>query len=126
MSLNPAYAQGMTVAALAAGLLQDTLGHRSVEDRQCATRYHRDLARIIRWPWLMARIADQRWLPSPPPLRYRAIHRYLDHALAAGTTDAHVQRVLLELLNIRSTPTALLAPGTALRILSGHSTEHAP
>lgn len=116
---NPIYAQGMTMAAIAAVLLGHCLDQRPGLDN-LAHRYYRQARAKTRWAWLLATTADAR---SPhtdgPPLSaaQRIAGRYLDRVLIAGTEDAEVQSRFLAMYNMLQPPTSLLAPRTVLRTL---------
>ncbi|MGX1773783.1 NAD(P)/FAD-dependent oxidoreductase [Nocardia brasiliensis] len=109
---DPVYAQGMTTAALSAALLGRCLAEREIS-AGFAPFYHRKLASIIRWPWLMATTADQRWplAQGPPPTWIqRRLAAYGDRVAAAGTVDPRIQLAFAQVFTMTRTPASLLAP----------------
>ncbi|MEH6374735.1 hypothetical protein V7793_10435 [Streptomyces sp. KLMMK] len=111
-SFNPVYAQGMSTAAAAATLL----GHyRAIAGNSAnlATRFHRALARVNDWAWLLATTPDLRWPgirgPHPTPF-HRAVGRYIDHVMSSATHDQKTQQALREVLHLLRSPASLIAP----------------
>ncbi|MFD2091875.1 FAD-dependent oxidoreductase [Blastococcus deserti] len=117
-SFNPAYGQGMTVAAAEALALQDLLAG-PVADEDLARRFLRRAARIVDIPWGIAGGGDLR-LPGVPgrrPIKVRVINAYVARVQAAAAVDAEVGRAFLRVANTVDQPQALLRPAIALRVL---------
>jgi 2-polyprenyl-6-methoxyphenol hydroxylase-like FAD-dependent oxidoreductase len=118
-SFNPAYAQGMTAAVLEAIAMGECLKRG---DDRLAQRFFAAAAAIIDTPWQIAVGGD---LENPlvkgrrtPAGRFfgwyiRQLHR-------AGANDAALATRFLEVANLMAPPSALLRPGTALRVLRGN------
>lgn len=117
-SVNPVYAQGMTVAAAQALLLRDCLrrGHARL-----APRFFRRAARLIDVPWSLAVGADLRFpeVPGARSAQLRLTNRYVARLQAAAQHDPVVGRAFLEVANLLVRPERLLAPDIALRVLRG-------
>lgn len=124
-AFNPAYGQGMTVAAIHAATL-----HRCLRAQRAARpdgilvgfadRFQRELARDLRVPWLMATGEDFRHpaTEGPRPGRLsRVTQRYLDLVIERANSDAVVQHAFLEVVHLLRRPTALFRPEIALRVL---------
>ncbi|GAB3212363.1 hypothetical protein GCM10027294_38130 [Marinactinospora endophytica] len=113
-ALNPVYAQGMTLAALSARLLDSWL-----ESGLPPRHFHRRLQQLHEVPWIMATVADRRFPDTDgpaTPFHHRLMGRYLDRVLAAGTRHPTAQHAFMGLLNLSHGPASLLSPGVALRV----------
>lgn len=115
-TLNPVYAQGMSVAAIAA------LGMRAELRRPPTAKLTRRLqARVVAASadaWLLASGEDLRYVAHHNgqrlPLRNRIMRPYLDRVLRAGTHDRLVNRALLGVVNLERSPSSLLKPRVLL------------
>ncbi|MEU6956612.1 FAD-dependent monooxygenase [Streptomyces sp. NPDC045714] len=85
-ALNPVYAQGMTVAARQATLLDSLLTRHAHTARTKGTpgaldrlgpAFQRQAAALARGPWLLNTSADRAWQPATAPLGTRIATRYL-------------------------------------------------
>jgi 2-polyprenyl-6-methoxyphenol hydroxylase-like FAD-dependent oxidoreductase len=114
-SFNPAYGQGMTVAALEAVTLRDHLTRGMPE----ASGFHRDIARVIDVPWDMSVGGDLGYaeVEGPRPLKVRIANAYVGKVHAAATRDAAVTRAFMRVAGLVEPPTALMHPATMLRVL---------
>jgi 2-polyprenyl-6-methoxyphenol hydroxylase-like FAD-dependent oxidoreductase len=118
-SFNPAYGQGMTVAAAEAAALRDLLAAGSVDDPRFAARFFRRTARIIDVPWGIAAGGDLRLhgVQGPRTPKVRIVNAYVARVLAATAVDPVVGRAFLRVANTVDRPEALLRPSIALRVL---------
>jgi 2-polyprenyl-6-methoxyphenol hydroxylase-like FAD-dependent oxidoreductase len=115
-STNPAYALGMSMAALQAASLRDALGDG---DRDLARRFFRAAAEPVTWAWQAAVGADLA-LPQvtgPRPLPVRVIGPYAAMVLRAAERDPVVARRFLRVASLQDPPTRLFRPATALRVV---------
>jgi 2-polyprenyl-6-methoxyphenol hydroxylase-like FAD-dependent oxidoreductase len=115
-STNPAYALGMSAAALQAASLRDTLADG---DRDLARRFFRAAAEPVSRAWQAAAGGDLA-LPQvkgPRPLPTRLIGPYAASVLRAAERDHVVARQLLRVASLQDPPTRLLRPAIALRVL---------
>ncbi|GAA1689659.1 FAD-binding monooxygenase [Kribbella yunnanensis] len=113
---NPAYGQGMTIAALAAEHLAEVL---ESGDDQLTRRYFTGMAKIVDTAWVMSVSNDLRFdaTVGKQPLASRLLVRYLSRLNKAAQTDPVVGRRFLEVANLLATPPSLLTPSTLLRVL---------
>jgi 2-polyprenyl-6-methoxyphenol hydroxylase-like FAD-dependent oxidoreductase len=118
-STNPAYALGMSVAALQAAALRDSLAGG---DRNLARRFFRAAARPANTAWQLAAGADLS-LPQvegPRPLPVRVTNAYVNRALTAAEHDPVVAERFLRVAALQDPPPRMFRPSTALRIVRGN------
>ncbi len=120
-SFNPAYGQGMTVAAVEALALRDTL---AAGDADLARRYFPRAARVVQGPWDIVVGGDLRLpvVPGPRPLKVRAVNAYVAQVQAAAAVDPVVGRALLDVANLLEPPESLMRPATVRRMLRARRT----
>jgi 2-polyprenyl-6-methoxyphenol hydroxylase-like FAD-dependent oxidoreductase len=114
-SLNPIYGQGMTVAALEALALRESL-RRGVTG--LSRRYFRSAAKSIGVAWSLATGSDLAF-PEVEGRRTRAIsltNRYIDWVLTACETDAVVGLQFLRVSFLVDPPTRLFHPSFIYRV----------
>jgi 2-polyprenyl-6-methoxyphenol hydroxylase-like FAD-dependent oxidoreductase len=117
-AFNPAYGQGMTVAAAEALALRDCLV-RGRED--LPRRFYARAARLIDTPWQIAVGGDLRF-DHVKGVRTRTtsfINAYLGRVLRAAETDPVVGRAFLRVANLMAAPPTLFAPSILARVLRG-------
>jgi 2-polyprenyl-6-methoxyphenol hydroxylase-like FAD-dependent oxidoreductase len=115
-SFNPAYGQGMSVAALEAEALSGCLAKGT--DR-LATRYFRAIRGPVGVAWDMAVGADLA-LPDvagPRPLGVRLSNAWVDRLLKAAEHDTHVAERFGAVAELLAPPTVLFAPRVVWRVL---------
>ncbi len=118
-SFNPVYAQGMTVAANEALVLQACLAQGSA---QLAQRFFKDVCPVLAGPWQVAVGNDLR-LPHVEGTRTRMdniMNWYIGKLHIAARHDAALSVTFLKVVNMMAPPTKLLHPRVALRILRGN------
>jgi 2-polyprenyl-6-methoxyphenol hydroxylase-like FAD-dependent oxidoreductase len=118
-SFNPVYAQGMTVAANEALVLQKCLAAGTSD---LARRFFREVTPIIDGPWQVA-VGNDRELPHVQGERSRMerfMSWYIGKLHLAAHTDAELSVVFLEVVNMMAPPPRLLHPRVALRVLAGN------
>jgi 2-polyprenyl-6-methoxyphenol hydroxylase-like FAD-dependent oxidoreductase len=114
-AFNPVYGQGMTVAALAAGTLDDCVREqrRAGDLDGLAARFQRQLARRNAGAWMLSTGEDLRFPTTtggrPGPV-LRLQHRYLDRVGAACTRDPAVADAYIRVVGMLERPTALITP----------------
>jgi 2-polyprenyl-6-methoxyphenol hydroxylase-like FAD-dependent oxidoreductase len=110
-SFNPAYAQGMSVAAMHAVALADWLREPGAAAGS-AYPYFRRVREVVDDAWHLSATQD-RYLPHvdvPKPFAYR-LRRGIDEAVRSATvTDEVVHRVFLNVINMTATPDRLRRP----------------
>jgi 2-polyprenyl-6-methoxyphenol hydroxylase-like FAD-dependent oxidoreductase len=118
-SLNPMYAQGMSVAAATALAMREELGRTSGEP--LGKRLQKRAARSGSDAWLIASGEDVRYLPPAErgrrPFYEPVMHAYFDRVLKTGSVDRKVNAALLRVLNLQSGPYSLIHPAIAVRAL---------
>ncbi|HWU11086.1 MAG TPA: FAD-dependent monooxygenase [Streptomyces sp.] len=125
-SFNPAYAQGMTSAALQTLVLRKhTRGGRRPEPRA----YFLDIAREIRAPWEFAATADLGYagVSGRRTARIRMANRYVALAQRAAVHDSAVTEALMRIAGLVASPESLMRPRILLRVLrSARRSQRAP
>jgi 2-polyprenyl-6-methoxyphenol hydroxylase-like FAD-dependent oxidoreductase len=118
-STNPAYALGMSVAALQAAALQHTLAGG---DRDLARRFFRAAAKPINLAWQLT-VGSDLALPQvqgPRPLPGRIINAYINRVLTAGERDPVVAEQFFRVAALQDPATRLFRPSTARRVVLGN------
>lgn len=114
-SLNPLYAQGMTLAAQQVRILREHLTG-SMEPRA----FHRATAKVCASAWGVATRSD---LAMPEvdgrrPVRTRLLDDYVRRVQLAAHHDPLVARAFMRVANLTDSPSALLAPRLMVRALA--------
>jgi 2-polyprenyl-6-methoxyphenol hydroxylase-like FAD-dependent oxidoreductase len=117
-STNPAYALGMSVAALQAAALRDTLAGG---DRDLAQRFFHAAAKPTDVAWQLV-VGGDLALPQvrgPRPLPVRILNAYARRVQAAAEHDPAVAGQFLRVASLQDAPTRLFRPSTAIPVLLG-------
>lgn len=135
-AFNPVYGQGMTIAALGAITLQQTLREQNGSLNGLSRRFQKRLAEVIKAPWLMATGEDYRYAETvggSATAMTRFMHRYMDHVVQLATGSVPVREVLLEVFSMLAPPSALFKPPVLFRVLlhifkpaRGHAEQPSP
>jgi flavin-dependent dehydrogenase len=115
-SSNPAYALGMSVAALQAVALRDALAGG---DGDLARRFFRAAAKPVDTAWQLT-VGGDLALPQvegPRPLPGRVLNAYAKRVQRAAERDPVVAAQFLRIASLQDPPTRLFRPSTALRVL---------
>jgi 2-polyprenyl-6-methoxyphenol hydroxylase-like FAD-dependent oxidoreductase len=118
-STNPAYALGMSVAALQAAALRDSLASG---DGDLARRFFRAAAKPITMAWQLT-VGSDLSLPQvqgPRPLPVRAINAYVNRVLTAAERDPAVAEQFLRVAALQDPVMRLFRPSAALRVVLGN------
>ena len=118
-STNPAYALGMSVAALQAAALQDTLAGG---DGDLARRFFRAAAKPVDMAWQLT-VGSDLALPQvqgPRPLPVRVINTYVNRVLIAAERDPAVAEQFFRVASLQDPATRLFRLPTARRVLLGN------
>jgi 2-polyprenyl-6-methoxyphenol hydroxylase-like FAD-dependent oxidoreductase len=118
-SSNPAYALGMSVAALQAEALRNSLAGG---DRDLARRFFRAAAIPVGMAWQLTVGADLA-LPQvtgPRPLPVRVINAYVNRVLIAAEHDPAVAEQFMRVVALQAPSKRVFRPSTALRVLLGN------
>lgn len=114
-ALNPTFGQGMTVAAMEAEVLAESLA-APVEPGTIVERsFQQRLAATVAGPWLVASTEDLSW-PSVelqgarPPRGLPLMRRYLATVLKAAVHDHELAARYFAVVAMQATPSSLFAP----------------
>jgi 2-polyprenyl-6-methoxyphenol hydroxylase-like FAD-dependent oxidoreductase len=123
-AFNPAYGQGMTVAAKEAEVLAGILaGCRSAADLPRALRgAQAAIAARAKGPWMLSTGSDLRYPTTVGATQTRMdklVNNYLDRVLARVSDDPVVSAAFLRVLNMIDEPQALFSPRLMPRVLRG-------
>jgi len=119
-AFNPVYGQGMTIAAIEAMTLENSLRRWKTSDRNFSRRFQRQLARVTGAPWMMATSEDYRYRETEGGGVNRMtkfMHSYMDEVLRLSTRDTNVRHVLLQAFGMLVAPSALFRPKVLKRLL---------
>ncbi|HEU4324380.1 MAG TPA: FAD-dependent monooxygenase [Roseiflexaceae bacterium] len=127
MALNPIYGQGMTVAALSAGVLAQSIrAHREQTAGAglvgFAKSFQTGLSEAIAGAWQMAANEDQRWIdlrddrPSDPGAAL--MQRYVGQVLNASLTMPAVAEAFFGVLQMIAPPTDFFRPDIVLQVMA--------
>jgi 2-polyprenyl-6-methoxyphenol hydroxylase-like FAD-dependent oxidoreductase len=116
-STNPAYALGMSVAAVQAEALRDALAGG---DRRLARRFFRAAAGPADVAWQLS-VGSDLGLPQVKgarPLQVRVLNAYIKRVLATAEHDPAVAERFFRIASLQDPPARMFRPSTALRVLT--------
>ncbi len=127
MALNPIYGQGMTVAAISAGVLAQSIRAHGEQTAGAglggfAKSFQTGLAEAIAGAWQMAANEDQRWIdlrddrPSDPGAAL--MQRYVGQVLNASLTMPAVAEAFFSVLQMIAPPTEFFRPDIVLQVMA--------
>lgn len=126
-SFNPAYGQGMTVAAAEVEVLESRLqSARSLDG--LALPYFRAVARVADVPWQLTTGEDWRYpeVPGQRPAALGIVNPYVARMHRVAGSDPAVARAFFQVAGLQKGPQSLFAPAMAWRILRGAGLPRAP
>lgn len=108
-NFNPAYGQGMSVAALEALALERCLLEG---DARLAQRFFAAASRIIAAPWQLATGADLQWdgVEGERTRTQAWINAYVASVIEAARSDTHVAEKLIRVMHLLAPPSTLFSP----------------
>ena len=123
-SLNPIYAQGMTLAALNALTLDNCLEQQQQSRGKgnftgIAQRFQKQIAKVNKTSWLLSTSYDLLWsttVGAKPDLVTRLRQKYLDQVMKASIDNNTVHQTLIEVMSMLKPPTVLFAPRILLKV----------
>lgn len=107
---NPIYGQGMTLAALQAVALGRLLPAYGAAD--LARPFQRAVARLLRYPWLLAFNADRHWRADGRSPGAELVRWYMQKLLDHAVHDPHLFRRLMPVQQLVAPPLSLVSPAT--------------
>ncbi|WP_037672164.1 NAD(P)/FAD-dependent oxidoreductase [Streptomyces griseus] len=121
-TFNPAYGQGMAVAALGARVLDDEIRRGGLGADGLARRVQRGVARSVEAAWAMA-VGQDVWYPRTrggrPSVADRLVTRYSRRLTRAATGSYEAAAALWDITSLTAGPERLFRPGTLLAVLNG-------
>ncbi|MEW6210850.1 MAG: hypothetical protein AB1631_20970 [Acidobacteriota bacterium] len=125
-AFNPVFAQGMTMAALAAMTLDEAL--REQRRRRSGLKgfsrvFRKKLAKVNAVPWMLATSEDlrARGCEGECPGRVTLLmQKYVDNVVRLSTHSPKARKPLLEVFNLLKPPSALFHPSIPLQMLAQH------
>ncbi|MEV6111533.1 FAD-dependent monooxygenase [Streptomyces sp. NPDC052109] len=121
-TFNPAYGQGMSVAALGAGVLGAELRRGGVLAPGLGRRVQRGVARSVTAAWAMA-VGQDVWFPqvrgARPGVADHLVTRYSRRMTKAATGSYRAAAALWDVTSLAAGPTRLLRPDAVLAALAG-------
>ncbi|MEU6666087.1 monooxygenase [Streptomyces sp. NPDC046727] len=118
-TFNPAYGQGMTVAALEARLLEQMLCSRRTHTPLDGQVFQQRLARVTASSWLMATIPDRAWEQSRPAWPVKAGNWFMNRLIDTVPHDAQLYTAFSGLFHMTAGPLTLAHPRLLSRVLIG-------
>lgn len=124
-SFNPVYAQGMTVAANEALVLQSCL---ATGEARLAQRFFKEINPVLDGPWQVA-VGNDLQLPHVEGKRTgmdRFMNWYIGKLHIAAHSDPEVSVAFLRVVNMIAPPTDILNPRMLMKIVRGNSVRRLP
>ena len=120
-SFNPIYGQGMSVAALEALALRDSLAEQRESLDGLRRRFFHRAAKVVDTPWGLAAGADFAYpeVEGKRPFGTVLTTRYVARLHAVAAHDEVVCRAFFEVINLLAPPASLFRPRIAFRVLRG-------
>ncbi|MDQ4099497.1 MAG: 2-polyprenyl-6-methoxyphenol hydroxylase-like oxidoreductase, partial [Chloroflexota bacterium] len=122
-AFNPVYAQGITVAALAALALDEALRGQQRQGRELADsalRVQHAVAHSADLAWLMATGEDLRYPTTEGPrsgFLARLMQRYADGVIRAAMENEAANTAFLDVMHMRASPATLFRPRVVTAVL---------
>jgi 2-polyprenyl-6-methoxyphenol hydroxylase-like FAD-dependent oxidoreductase len=119
-AFNPVYGQGMTVGAIEAEALAETLAKvPSIRDTAWEQPFQRKVEKLLFIPWFMSTTEDLR---NPkfanPSLFTKILHGYFDLVLRAAVHDRYLHVSFLRIMHMMRSPFSLMGPGALVRVVA--------
>ena len=124
-AFNPLYGQGITVAAIAATILDKSLYDLRKTNRMkpklgFSKRFQKRIANANSFPWLLGTSEDFRWPlteGNKPNLIVRFMQKYSYHVMLLTSESIVATRSFFEMIHVLKSPLVLFHPVIIIRIL---------
>lgn len=119
-SLNPLYAQGMSMALREAALLGRIVDRHGT--RGVGVAFLREATPLVDAAWTLATSADlgHPEIAGPRTVTWRLLDRYVGRLLRVAHRDPVVANTYLRVISMVAPMRAILRPSLAWRVLTGH------
>lgn len=122
---NPVYGQGMTVAGLAALVLdqcfqQHTKSNSNPDLKNLGKQFQKKLALANKMPWLMATGEDLRWSTTEgeqPNLMTRFLQWYIEQVIFLASERAEVYQAFMEVIHLTKPSTIFFRPSILWQVM---------
>ncbi|NEP10792.1 MAG: 2-polyprenyl-6-methoxyphenol hydroxylase-like oxidoreductase [Symploca sp. SIO2C1] len=129
---NPVYGQGMTVAGLAALLLdqcfkQHTKSNSNPDLKNLGKQFQKKLALANKVPWLMATGEDLRWFTTEgeqPSVMTRFLQWYIEQVIFLASDQAEVYQAFMEVIHMTKPSTVFFRPSILLSVMRRMLSRH--
>ncbi|MET0389883.1 MAG: FAD-dependent monooxygenase [Polyangiales bacterium] len=118
---NPVHGQGMTVSALEAELLGETLRKQGRSLRGFSRRFQRRLPKVLQAAWTLSTAEDYRWPTTEggkPSASARFAHWDVDRLVEVMQDNAAMVETFLTVHHLLRPPTALFRPGLVVPVVA--------
>jgi flavin-dependent dehydrogenase len=117
-AFNPIFAQGMTVAAKSASLLNKMLLAKDLKG--ISDRYRKALPAIIKVPWLITGVLDMKYSQTKGkrPLGYWFLSWYVSKLLELTSVSSTVYHEFSKLIHLKKGLWVILSPRVSARVLA--------
>ncbi len=126
-AFNPVYGQGMSVAALGAKLLEQTLRESGGDLTGLASRFQKGLGKLTATPWQLATGADFRYAETEGGHVDRAMRlrwRYGDTVRELSQDNPQIFQTFIEVAHLLKPPSALFKPSIIVQALGRAASRH--
>ena len=120
-SFNPIYGQGMSSAAQQAMVLLRCAQQHGLSSPSLPRRFYKAAAKVVANPWQIA-VGGDFFYPEttgPRPPLVNIINAYLRRTMMTAHHDPVVASALAKAQNLLTSPSSLMHPAIALRVLKG-------
>ncbi|MBP2327167.1 ubiquinone/menaquinone biosynthesis C-methylase UbiE/2-polyprenyl-6-methoxyphenol hydroxylase-like FAD-dependent oxidoreductase [Kibdelosporangium banguiense] len=130
-SFNPAYGQGISVAATCAVDIDDAFEAAGTRDTGCipaglASGLRKPIAKRVDGAWMLSANSDLAYpgaAPGPLPLPARIVQRYMGRLVRVATRRGPAATALLDTYHLLAPPEAVFRPSVVAEVLRGPKSE---
>ncbi|HEY9879142.1 MAG TPA: monooxygenase [Leptolyngbyaceae cyanobacterium] len=121
-AMCPVYGQGMTLAAIAAEVLQDWLKQQQHSQQMDTTRFQKKLAQQLQFPWGVATGSDSQFATTTGAVSTNPVsslfQKYIDRLIQKSKEEGWIHIRFTEIAHMTKPPTAFFEPRLILKALS--------